>query len=512
MRSRRRTTQWNLFFHGVSIALAAVPGILLVPLYLKFIPLDLYGAWLATGNVLIWLTAIDPGLSTVLQQRIGVAYGQSDWAETQALLWSGLAINFALSAIILVVGMVASTYAAAWLNLGPALDRGLIGLAFQLATIGTALMVFSYAVTAVNQGLQSSVGIGLVYVIVNILSIIVTAVLLFRGAGLLAIPIGGLVRGAGQVLGNAAYLLWRLVTEKPKLVFSLGRLPALSQLISFTFLYRAGSVIANNADSFVVARFLGAEAVPALSLTRKVPEFSRMFAERPAVAFMPAVSNLVGTGDVAKARAVLMRLMRMTFWMLGLLFGGFLAFNDDFVRLWVGPSLFAGELVSALIVLGLVFGVVSSAFSNLCLALGDIKSVSVAGFIQNVVYVPMIVVGVINWGIVGVVLAPLASMLCVSSWYYPYSFFRLLQLSRQERISFLREAAAPLLLSLLLAGAFWRTQASGWVEFTAYVLIFVSLYLAGLWLSSSSFRAEFRQVKGRLLALILREQARAYEA
>ena len=66
MRTRTKTTQWNLFFQYTSIVLTVIWSIVLVPLYLKFIPLDIYGAWLATGNIVAWLSIMDPGLSAVL--------------------------------------------------------------------------------------------------------------------------------------------------------------------------------------------------------------------------------------------------------------------------------------------------------------------------------------------------------------------------------------------------------------------------------------------------------------
>ena len=53
----------------------------MVPLYLKYIPVELYGAWLATGNIVNWLLVVDPGISTVVMQRVGKSYGADDRSE-----------------------------------------------------------------------------------------------------------------------------------------------------------------------------------------------------------------------------------------------------------------------------------------------------------------------------------------------------------------------------------------------------------------------------------------------
>ena len=84
--SRRKKTQWHLFFQYSAIILGIVSGIILIPLYLKFIPLDLYGAWLATGNILAWITIIDPGLSSVMQQKIAVAFGSKKKDEVSQIV------------------------------------------------------------------------------------------------------------------------------------------------------------------------------------------------------------------------------------------------------------------------------------------------------------------------------------------------------------------------------------------------------------------------------------------
>jgi len=122
VRTPRRTTKWNLFFHYVSIALALVSGVVLVPLYLRFIPLYLYGAWLATGNILAWLTVIDPGLSTVLQQRAGMAYGRRDVAELGSLLTGGVLLSGAIALLVLIAGLASSGFLIGWLNLTTSLD------------------------------------------------------------------------------------------------------------------------------------------------------------------------------------------------------------------------------------------------------------------------------------------------------------------------------------------------------------------------------------------------------
>ncbi len=489
-RTRRRTTQWMLVFHYVSIALALVSGVVLIPLYLRFIPLDLYGAWLATGNILAWLTVIDPGLSTVLVQRTGVAYGKGDVAELSALLTGGVLLSGVISLLVLVAGLASSRFLIGWLNLSTTPGIGVVEQAFILATVGSALMIFSFGLTTFNQGLQGSLGIGLVFVTTMIVSLALTVVLLYRGVGLLALPIGLIVRGVGLTIGNAGYLLWRSGGEKLRYRFSVQGIRTLAKLSSYTFLGNGARVIATNLDAFVLTRYLGPEVTPVFMLTRKAPDTSRMFLERPAIAFMPAVSSLVGAGETERARAVLLRLLRMILWLMGLIAGGLWVFNSDFVGLWVGSELFAGGVVNLAIVLSLVITVIINTLSSLCFSLGNIRGNSIASLAQGLLAVPLMILGAQYWGMLGVAVAPLLAMLAVSAWYYPYTFSRLLKLERVDLLAMVREVAAVMVATMVAMGALFWVTATTWPVFALEVAAFGAVYLVVLGSLSPVFRTE----------------------
>ena len=90
LRSRTRATKWTLVSRYTGFVMAMVQGLFMVPLYLRFIPLDVYGVWLASGNLLAWIAIMDPGFTTVLQQQISRYYGEKEISTVRALIGSGL--------------------------------------------------------------------------------------------------------------------------------------------------------------------------------------------------------------------------------------------------------------------------------------------------------------------------------------------------------------------------------------------------------------------------------------
>lgn len=491
-RSRTGATAWNLFFHYAAVGLMIVSGLVLVPFYLKFIPVQDYGAWLATGNVLVWLTAVDPGLSAVLQQRVGFAYGRGDHAQMGRVIASGLVLALALALLPVAIAFFAGPHLPGWLRLSSDVNSAVLVKAFLLAGLGTTFAVVSFSLAAVNQGLLSSLGMGLIYVVVHTLDIAVTLFLLYRGWGIMAIAFSFVLRGGGLMLGNGGYLAWRLAREKISLSFSAPAARELARVLSFTFFSKAGTLIATNMESFLVARFVGVQYVTILALTRKSLDIGRIAVERPPLAFMPAVSHLFGAGEIAKVRENLLRLFRMLFWAAGLIAAGVYLLNSSFVSLWVGSEFFAGTLVTALLCLNFLLSAMQSSLSNLVLALGDIRKNSLALFLQSVLYVVLAAVLGRAYGIKGIVLASVISMGLISSWYYPRSVAGLIQLPAQDARALLREAAGILLVAAAAVAVFSYFPSEGLPAFLVCAGLFTAAYFFGLLAVSPGFRQELR--------------------
>src|SRR5947209_4163631 len=76
--SRRTAALVNLCGSTANTLVVAVQAVILIPLYLHFVGNRLYGAWLASGDILVWLQVFDLGLPNLLIQRIGAADGAGD--------------------------------------------------------------------------------------------------------------------------------------------------------------------------------------------------------------------------------------------------------------------------------------------------------------------------------------------------------------------------------------------------------------------------------------------------
>lgn len=492
---RIRTTQWNLFFNYAAFALVVVQGIILVPLYLQHIPLTQYGAWIASGNVLAWLTILDPGVSTVLMQRISYSYGARQFEDIVPFGIAGVLVSILIACALFIIGLSVAATIPEWLQLADGNDSMALQSAFAVAVAGTGLLILSFSVVAINQGLQSSIGIGLIYVAANVAAILVTIGMLLLGYGLLALAMAIVTRGGGMLLGNVLYLMWRLRRLKVSPHLSFKKVRELCRLSSYSFLGRLSSTLAQNCEAFVVSRFIGVEQAAVLSLTRRAPDSSRMLVERPAVSFMPAVAHMLGEGDVDKARRIILRLIRLQLWIGGLLVSGFLSLNDDFVRLWVGQHLFAGKAINFAVCIAFVFGVWTASLSNLAFALGNVKGNSLVAAVEGAMAVMLVVVGTYWFGMYGAVIGPILASVALGSWYYPKALASRLKAQPGDRRSLFHEGLITLGSVAFTGLLFDQTKVSNWWSFIFAALLASICYFLVLMIASRQFREEAQRAR-----------------
>lgn len=493
-RSRIKTTKWNLFFHYYAIAFSIVWGILLVPLYLKYIPLEIYGGWLATGNIAAWLTVVDPGLSDVLRQQVGKAYGAGLMHKLNGLLGSGALLSLIVSLIILIIGLVLSNFIVDLITIQDKNSIIVLKNAFSLAITGSSLLIFSYGLTSFNQGLLGSIGIGLVYVVATTSSLILNVFLLIKGYGLYSIPISQILNALLLIAGNTFYIFWRYIQESLKFRFSINGILALAKLSGYNILGRLGNVMSTQIDSFLIARYIGAEVAPILNLTKKGPELSRMFVERPPIAMQPAITNAWGNVEYEKVRTNTLRLFIILLWILGLIFSGFIIFNKSFVTLWVGPGLFAGNSINVVICLGIILSVIVNITSSIFFALGNIKESSKINFLQSLLTVTALYIGVKYFGLFGLVIAQVLSLLIFSAWYFPYKTLKFINYDSASLKKIQKEIAIVIIINaIVIFLSVQMISVTSWISFFTQGIIVVFFYLILLLIISKSFRIEVLQ-------------------
>jgi O-antigen/teichoic acid export membrane protein len=489
-RSRKKTTLWNIVFQYTNILVGVVRGFLLVPLYLLYIEIELYGAWLASGNILMWITITDPGVGNILQQQVAVCYGNKNKQKLGESITSGIISGFIIGLLVLLIGLIVSNLLFKILNLQHTQLLAPLQVAFDLGIIGSAFMIFSYALYGINSGLQSSKAIGSIDLITNLISITIVIVLLLYGYGVLALGYSLLAKGVFSLVANLSYLAYRMFKEKITLIFSIKHFASFTKLFLYTFLSKALTTLAANLDLVLITRWIGPEIVTVFELTRRPIKLMATFADRPSVSILPTFSNLFGFGDFLKLKKVFILFLYFWIWLMILIIGGLIAFNGSLIMLWIGEEFYLGDKLNTLLCISLFVTSFTHSMFNFSYSLGNIKGNSIAEGIGSSLWIIMMFVLGSQFGLIGFVISPLLAKLLYELWYYPLFLKRTIKLEmvdmKKIAFDFFKIAIVVLLMIIVVS----KIDVNSWLFLISIVGIFVVVYLLLLSTISSKFREQ----------------------
>ena len=416
--SRRRTTLLNLFFSYASMGLVLVQGIVLVPLYVAKVPLALYGAWLATGNVLTWLEMVDPGTGDVIRQRVARLYGANDRAALARAIGTGLRLSFVFALLPMLAWPLAPSVAR-FVNLTGA-DAASLQTSFRVGLVGVTLSLASYGFSAVSNGLQLAYGSGVAFIAISVLGIVVTIALLVGGAGLVAIPLGLALRGLLMTASFAWIVLrWKRKHLPEALTWDADEARGVLSLSVATFTSRIGTALLDRLDALLTSHVHNNRETLVYTLTGRALDPVRMLTVSLPTALMPGLAHLSGTGEKAKIAETVALLTRVTGTVAAVCAGSVAALDAIFVRVWVGPRMFGGAGLAALLALSVPLSGFSVSLNRVAYALGAIRQASWVALAEAVVKVPLQYVLLRTLGLPGLPLAAAIGSLSVSGWYLP---------------------------------------------------------------------------------------------
>lgn len=492
--SRKKVTQWHLFFQYSSIIISIINGIVIVPIYLHFINIELYGAWLATGNILVWITIIEPGIGDVLQQKIAFSYSQKDYITINKLIASGIIISLIISITAFLASLVIVNYIPAILKTSESLNSGELLTAFKLIAISTCLTLFTFSLVGINQGFQNTFFSGIIYVVGQVVAIILNIILLYMNYGLISIALSRIAFSSIFLTGHLILLIYVTIKNKLTPIFEKNFFIQFSKIFIYTFSGKLASTLINNIDLIIVSRYINAETVTMLELTRRPFKIFNSFIDRSTVALLPALSHLYGEQDYSKLKNLFTRYINIFFWIACLTTFGFIVFNKYLITLWLNKDVFLGNSLNILICLGIFLNSFSYNISNFTFSFGNIAGNNIITIVKSIVYVLFIYILTKGYGIWGIVLAPIISTLSSELWYYPRKIMQILKLSKSELIIIFKDNIILILFTALISATFiyCKIKITDWLHLFIVVAIFSTIYLVFLYSTSLNFRNEVK--------------------
>lgn len=384
-------------------------SILLVPLYLQYLGSTLYGLWLASGGVLVWLAMMDFGIAALTTQRCGAAYGQGDLQTAVAYFRHGAVITCGLALVLIVLGLVLGLYVPAIFHADPKLVEPL-RQAFWIATFTAAVAIVLEYVRGFAAAFQRVGKLVAAGIAGDLLAIAVTVGGLWLGWGLLALALGGLTRFfVPAVVGSVhAIALCRTAGSRPgwsATIFQDFRSSAPSLLAA-----RSTGQLALGLPSVLIGRFIGPEATVVYSVSVRAIQVADMIFNQALTASSGALSHLRGGADRGAFLQGLGRwalvVAALVVFPLAMCAGA----NSGFVRLWVGADHYAGQ---AFTLLAVVAGLSAAALRSLQHLSFNLGATGPSARLWTAEHVARSLILLILIPTVGIMGAPLATLVAV---------------------------------------------------------------------------------------------------
>lgn len=476
--SRRIASIAQLLSTSILNIIRLIQGLILVPLYLKYVGENLYGAWLATGSIVTYLGMLDFGLNGVLVQKIGRAYGSRNQREIQEFIGCGLVVSIILSLLPLVF---AFPIAHILPHIVPVSSHeiSILRKSFLIAAFATSATLAMYAFAGVVNALQRQIWGGGILIIAAMLDIIVCVTMLTSGYGLYSLSFGSLAFALFSLIGQLGILL--LLFRQgvvPHPIFSLKMLYHLIFPSLWMFFAKGSTIIATRSDNLIIGTIMSSRSVVVYSITKKAVELSIMIVGHFTRAFTPSLAHFFGEyhNNPILAWPIVKSILLFSGGIAIAVMNAYICFNEQFVTLWVGHSFFGGNITTIILgIYGILF-IFYSTMANVVFAAGKIKITSIAAIVEAIIRFGIAFLLCRYIGISGVALAAFIAILFpLILLVLPFSASLLIEV---KKVLYLFSSIIRLLIYGAVASisVFLFPENSTWSVFLIKNVLFLSLF------------------------------------
>jgi O-antigen/teichoic acid export membrane protein len=419
-----KNLKWNFIFQYGFVITNIINALLTFPLYIHNINPETLGLWVATGNILAWMTLADPGVGDVLQQRIAQLRGQGKSEEVGTTIGSGMIMSMFILIIAVIAGIVFYFLVGTIVNKDVSAYHGL-QTALLISIIATGMSLVSFSLSGINLGLQNSAPVAISGITSNMVFLVVVATLLYLGFGVMSIAYANLARALYINIFNYAALKSVLNREHLAIAFSRSHFKSFVKIFSFTSVSRIIGGFSASMDMIFLARFVNPAFITIFEVNKRPVAMARDLIGRHSVALMPLVSHANGKDDKTEIKAIISTQFKYYYYIAIFVSLGFLFNFQHLITAWIGAGKFAGNSIMYLLIGNFFIGLIGYFMQNMGYALGDIKMNSFISIFKGIVTGILYYFFSKAYGVLGVLLVMIAASLFIDFLFFGYRLHQL---------------------------------------------------------------------------------------
>ncbi len=390
--SKYKASIYNYLFNSVNSIIIIFNGIIMVPLYFHYMPVGVYGAWLASGNLVAMVGKLESGFAGVITQKLSVALANEDDLLYRKYCGANILSALVMSFLIFIVGLSIIPFLSELINVPVGYESD-VTMAYFISLISASLSILVSLFGAFPQVWQDTAKVGEINTVVNILGIVAMVVCLITGLGVVSLAIGYVTRAFLNLILQGLWIKSHFNNYTTgKVLYEWTSLKNVLKECFYPFLSKVSSSLMFQSQSFILAAFMNPVVAAYYDITSKVAVALYNFASMTNGSFFAMFALTFAKNNPEESNKTVMNVSHYFALMINTILLYSICFTEPIIFHWVGLDKYGGLLLLVLIVLSAYFNQCKGYLNNLLYTAGYIKKSSILDIICLGIYILVLLV------------------------------------------------------------------------------------------------------------------------
>lgn len=325
----------------VNMALHILIGLVYVPLLLHYLTVEEYGLYQLIGSLVAYLSVMDFGLSGTITRYYSQRLALGDKKGQENVLAIAMVIYLGIGVLVIMAGIVLYQLLDTIYGTTLSAEEMVSAKAMMVLLIfNVALTIPSNVFTSAITSHEQFVFLRVVTIIRSIINpIVVLAVLQFKAEALSVVQVQ-VVLNIIVIFSNIWYARHKIRIKIHLHSFDSILVKSMFAFAFFIFLNAIVDQVYWKTGQLILGAVSGTAAVAVFSIAILIVSYYIQFSTGVNGVFLPRLSKLAAiSDDMTEMNTLFIKVGRIQYVLLGLIFSGFILFGRAFLSLWVGDAL-----------------------------------------------------------------------------------------------------------------------------------------------------------------------------
>lgn len=341
----------------LSLGINSIVGIIYIPMLLWFLTKEEFGLYQLVGAAIGYLSTMDFGMANTTTRYYSRYLAQKDKPAQENLLATCAILYGTLAALVFIIGSILLfCFLPFYTHTLSSQEITTAKYLFFILLFNLAISFPSNIFTAIVNSHEKFIFTKTLSLVNIILQPLVVFLLLTASPNVLMVAFGHTLCSL-MLIGLTAFYVF----SKLKVNFKLHRwnwnfVKELLRYSFFIFLVMLVEIVYLKTGQLILGAIVGTAAVAVYSISVQILMMYRSFSGAIFHIFLPQLSAIAAkTDDMTEMNSIFIKMSRLQFMLLGLIFIGFILYGRFFLSLWVGESFSEAYGYTILLMIGYLF-------------------------------------------------------------------------------------------------------------------------------------------------------------